>query len=196
MPRPQPSAQRDAQLAACDGIERGKRFVEEKGSRVPRQRTRQRYPLALASGQPRRKPSRQIPDTESLEPFGGPVQPLLAREPGESEHRVPHHVEMREERVVLREIGQLPLLDGDVDPRHVIEEHLSVESDSPRVRREDAEKKAQERGLAGSVGPCDQHRLAAERQIDAQVELADPARDGDLKHRAVPRRIVRPNFGR
>ena len=124
---------------------------------------------------------------QTLEPFGGAQQALLPLQAGKAEHRVVHHVEMREEGVVLGQISELPILDGDVDPLAGVEEDLSVERDPARVGGEHAEQQAQQRGLAGAVGARDKHRLATESEIDAQVDLADPPRDGDLKHREGPR---------
>ena len=91
------------------GVERGERLVEQQNGGIPRQRTGEGDPLALAAGELAHARAGEVADAEALEELVDP------RAVAGAEAHVPDHVEMREERVLLEQVADAAALGRDVD---------------------------------------------------------------------------------
>src|SRR5438309_952977 len=78
------------------------------------------------------------------------------------------HGEMREEAVILGDVGETALLWRAIDGRHRIEPDLLAEPDEPFLRAIQSGKTAQDRGLARSRR-TEQHRHAVVAGIELQI---------------------------
>ena len=110
---------------------------------------------------------RQVRRAHPLEPCRSAYAALPAREAGEPEGDVAEPVEMGEERIVLRQVPETPVLRRDVGMR--VEEDASIERDASAVWPGHAEKKAQQSRLSRSVRSSYQEGLGAHRQLERQL---------------------------
>ncbi len=144
-------------LAGGDGVEAGRRLVEEQHLRVAEERSRQGDPLAEALGQRAatvRRPVREVHRGE------GPRDPL---------HRVVHLVEIGEALQVLLDAEariQARRLGHDGDPPADLDavrgrEGEAADRGGPRARREERGERPDRGGLPRAVGPEEPEDLAA-----------------------------------
>jgi hypothetical protein len=185
-PLSQPAPQRRAQVPAGARIQRRERLVEEQRPRLRRQRAGQRHALPLSSGERRGRPARKRHQIEPGQPVRRALLPLGPRQGGEAEGHVLLHVEVGEERVVLWNVADPPVLGRGIDARFGVEEGGARQRDAPRVGPQHAEQQAQERALAGAIGPGDEQGLVGSGERHVQVERAHPLLHAELKHGGDP----------
>src|SRR5581483_6184164 len=142
-------------------VERGQRLVEEEHSRVSGERTREGDALPFPAGELRGLRVGQIRDPEALEQLVDPRATAVA------DVRANGHV--REERVLLEDEADTPLL------RPLAEPVLAVELDASVSLREPGDR-AQQRRLA-RPGGADESRRPLDRERDGQLEVAKRSRE-------------------
>ena len=82
-------------------------------------------------------------------------------------------VEVREQRVLLEQVADPPLLGRTVDPGRRVEPRLAVDADTPLPRPRQACDDTERRRLARPGRPDERDGLAAlDRQLDVRVEGA------------------------
>ena len=173
---PQHRGQLRGNRAARGRIERRQRLVQQQRLRLQRKRPRQRHPLPLAAGQPRRAGSRQVPDPDPLEQridvgAVGAVGDVLA------------HRHVREQRVVLEHEPATAPLRRQIAP--VAEPEVAVALDAAARGRIEPRDQAQQRGLAGT-GRADDGQHAVDVELHVQREAAQLTCHRGVKRRALP----------
>ncbi len=163
-------------------VERRERFVEQDGARLPGQRARERHALALAARQCARPRVRQRRDPEPVEPLGRDPAPRIAAHAarGQAVRHVVEHVEMRKQRVLLKEVRHVAAERRDVDAAVV--QNATAERNAPGVRPYEAGDDAQQRRFPGAARPDQQRDAGVETQLDVEDELAQRLADGQLDH--------------
>src|SRR5262245_50507342 len=96
-----------------------------------------------------------------------------------SERDVPANVEVREQRVLLKQVANASALGGDLDVSRRVEGHRLIECDDACLRPDEAGDDAQHRRLPGAGGPDQSEGLAL---LDGQVSscLEGPKRMSEL----------------
>ena len=144
------------------GVERRERLVEQDHLGVGGQRARQRDPLALAARELVRVGLRAVGEPHELERL---ADALAARG---AEAHVGGHVEVREQRALLEDHADPPLL--RLDPVAVARHEAPADPHAPGVGALEARDHAQQRRLARAAGPEQRHQLAVP---DAQAGPVD-----------------------
>ena len=144
-------------------VEGGQWLVEQQYGRIGRECPRQGDALALAAGELARLRVRDPRKAEALEQRDSAFA---------AELHVLAHAQVREERVVLEDQADRPLLRRQVDASRRVEPVVPVHRD-PSAGELQPGDRPQERGLPGSGGPDERHDLAADGQLDVEGELAE-----------------------
>ena len=121
---------------------------------IARERAGERDALALAAGELAHPGAGEMADAEALEEL------VDARAVAGPEAHVPEHVEMGEERVLLEEVADPPVLGGDVHSAAGVQQHPSVDGDRARLGLQQAGDDAEHGRLAGARRADERQRLA------------------------------------
>src|SRR5471032_1025285 len=175
----QPALQRiefDAHARAQAGVERGERLVQQQGLRMGDQRARQRHALTLAARQLVRHLQGHRVEFKRLQPVADlcMIEGTRRIEPAapQAEADVLPHIQMREQRVVLEQIGDAAPLRRDVDAPRAVEQRPAGQHDAAAVRRRQAGDGLQQLALAGAGRAVDDDALAVRGEPGAQLEAA------------------------
>ena len=122
------------------GVERGQRLVQKQDAGLPRERARERHALSLAARELTRPRLRQVRDPEALEELINSVAAAVGD--------VGPHAEVREERVVLEDEPDSPLVRLEADPTGDVNPVVAVQRDPSLGRPEQPRYRAQHRALA------------------------------------------------
>ena len=183
------------------GVEGGEGFVQQQGPRFGDQGTGQGGALALSAGQLGRILAGQRGEPEGIKPACHRRVPLaafrmagrVAQAVAEREGHVLVDGQMWKKRVVLKDIGQPPVLGGEADLAGCVVQGVALEPDVAGVRGEQPGDDLQRQALARS-GRTDDHdplmgglqlhrqgegaRGGGERLSDVEVELHGDGRVG------------------
>ncbi len=99
----------------------------------------------------------------------------------QSESYVVEHGEMRKQGVILKQVPDIAMAGGNVDPVLGVEEHATVERDLSRIRSRQAGDGQQGESLPGSGRPEQDHKLLLGGKGRLQREAA-PSGDHGLFH--------------
>jgi hypothetical protein len=112
-------------------------------------------PAGLPAGEPAGPPVAELGDAHAAQPVaGGRRAAGLPHAAGaQPEGDVVGDRQVREEQVVLEDHAEAALVGGDVHAGGDVVPRLGADGDPPAVRRQQAGEHAQQRGLAGAVGP-------------------------------------------
>ncbi len=169
-------------------IERRERLVEQQDLRVACERSRERDALALAARELSRARAGEVGDPEPLHQGGGL---LLAPELDVLRDR-----EVREQRVVLEDHADRPILGGEIDAAWTSRTRRRRPSATrPRPRSEQARDRAQHGALARSRGAHERDRLGRDGEAQLEAEAAEgngefDREDAHATRSLTPRRIV------
>lgn len=139
-------------------VQVGKRLVEQQQVRLWGERARQRDALLLAAGELVRVAPLQAVEPDEREGLRHPFAPLRRVQVAQPEGDVAPHVQVRKQRVVLKDHANAPRLRRQVD---------TVGADEPPAERDAA--------LGDALQPRDraqQRRLAAARRADQHADVA------------------------
>ena len=182
--RLQVPAQITAHVAACAGIERSQRLVEQEQMWFGRQRTSEGDTLRLTTRESSRRVGGVIGESDTSQPFGG-VPPRLGSRgaPGpQAEGDVLERRKVSEQQIVLEHDADRTLLGRHEDARHRIVDERTVDGDAAIVDRDQPSQGSQNGRLAGTVRAEDGQRLAPrDAEIDVEVERADAELDVRLE---------------
>src|SRR5262249_42116108 len=151
------------------GVEGRQRLVEQQHVRVAGERAGEGDSLTLPAREVRRPGSFEMPDRESVEVLVGPVAACVLD--------VLANGEMREERVVLEEEADAPVVWAEGDAFGGIEPARAVRRDAARRRQAQACNRADYGRLPGA-GRLDEGDRRVE--VEAQAEAEGPKRYNDL----------------
>ena len=126
-------------------VERRERLVEQEHARVARERAGERDALPLAARELGRPRLRKVRDPEPLE--------VLVDAAAAAVGDVLAHVHVREERVLLEDEPDPPLVRLAEEPAAGVEPDVAVERDPARRRPDEPRDRAQHRRLPGARGP-------------------------------------------
>ena len=160
-------------LAPGDRVQRAERLVKQQHSRLSGDGARERGTLALAARELARSCAGEMSDTEALEQIR-PVAPA-------GEAYVCRHVEMRKQRVVLRQVADPALLGTQVNLSLGVEPQLIAESDPSGVWALEPTRDSEQRCLPGPGRSDERDRLGAEIQRDAKIERPPGQSDVDCE---------------
>jgi len=169
-------------------VQRRERLVEHDDLRRRKQHPPDRRALLLAAAQPVRFAVGFGGEVHPLEHRGGAFAPFLPRQVAQHQFEVFADGHGGEERVLLEEVADFPLLRRQVDPLFGIEQHAAVEDDPPGVGRFDPGDAFERHALAASGSAEQPHALRTGGEGDVERERCQFFAEGDLKHDcALPR---------
>jgi hypothetical protein len=155
------------------GVKSGQRLVEQEQRWIDRERSRQRHPLGLTSGQLPGLTPGTLGEADPVEPSGGVVAggTPAGAVPAEPEGDVVQSGQVREEQVVLEHDTDRTTLGGYLSPPSGSVEVLARQGDVAGSQRFQTGERAQRGGLSGAVGPEQGDDLAGgDVQPDVEAE--------------------------
>ena len=165
-------AERGADRAAGARVERGERFVEQERAWLGRERAGERDALALAAGKALGQLALDVRDAQLIEQLERALCAICCRfsrrAAREREGDVVARGEVREERIVLRDVAEAAPLRREVDPGVAVEQHLAAELDAAAFWSERAEQQLEHAALAGAARARERERAGADLELDLQ----------------------------
>ncbi len=162
------------QLSADDAaglcVERRERLVEEQHGRVARQRASEGDTLALAAGDGIRALAREMVDAEALQQLAGPI--------ASAERHVLPDRQVREQRVLLEDEADRPLVGVERDPLGAVEPRVLPERDAPAIGTAQPGDRPQHGRLPGSGRPDERDPLAPD--VEREAQRVGAKADGDV----------------
>ncbi len=160
------------------GVERGERLVQEQHARVARERPREGDALPFATRELAGPRLRQVRDVEALEQL---ADTLLA-----AVRDVRLDAQVREERVLLEDEPDLPLVGPAEEPAVDVDPHVVVERHPAGAGPHQARDHAQDRGLARARGPHERDRAL---DLEREAQLKGAKREGEVRREGCHERI-------
>ncbi len=165
-----------AHVRAQQRVEGGKGLVQQQRPGFGNQRACQRGALALPARQLRRQLLGHRTQLESIQPvLDGRLAVARARveQPApQAEGDVLAHVEVREQRVVLEQVGHLAALRWQVDARGLVEQRGASQADVALIGTHQPGDGLEQQALARAGGAENHQPLAVTAQADLKVEAA------------------------
>ena len=177
------------QLGAGAGVHGRERLVEQQQARVGRERARERDALRLAARERPGLGRGQVGQAHAVEHLEGarPGRAAALAARAQPEGHVLERRHVREQQVVLEDHSDGALLGRHAHAGRGVLEDDAVEHDPAALQRHETGQRAQQRGLAGGVGPQEHDdALALDRELDVELERALAQADGRLETHASP----------
>ena len=161
-----------AEVLADLGVERAERLVEQQHARLDGERAGEGHPLLLAAGELRRIAAAEAAELDDVEQLLdaprdlGPRRPQAPRTDLEAVGDVVGHRHVAEQRVMLEDEADAPLLNRE---RARV---LAVEGERARGHRLQPGDQAEKRGLARAGRPEQRQKFAG---LDAEIDRIENA---------------------